>query len=467
MNAVNQNRGRALAITTLVASCLTIAIACTKAVDPTPIATIALAKASDSIRIGETYQLSPVAQDQAGNTLAGRRFTFESKQPTIATVSETGLISGLANGTAQIDVTSEGKLATFFLSVIFPVANVVLVPGQFDIEVNRTQALTLTVTSAGGQTISGRAVTFTTSDPSVATVNGAGVISAIAIGQATITATVEGKTGTSRVNVIRERVNTVRITPPGSQTIRVGQTFQLTATPLNALGQPLAGRTCDWTTSNPNVATINQNGLVTAVSTGSATMTAECEDRQASTGINVLPVQVATVTLAPTTVSIFTSEDRQLTATAKDAAGNVLSFTGRSVSFNSTNLPVATINSSGVVHGVAVGSAIVSVTVDGVASNNVDVTVNAIPISTVVVTPNPGGVKIGGFTLQMAVVLRDSLGGVLPPRPTTWTISDQTQATINATGLVTTTGSAVAGGILTVTATVEGKQASATVNLLP
>jgi uncharacterized protein YjdB len=467
MNAVNQNRGRALGTTTLLALCLTVAYACTEPVDPTPIAQITLAKQSDSIRIGETYQLAPVAQDQAGSTLPGRRFVYESKQPTIASVSEAGLITGLANGTAQIDVTAEGKLATFSISVILPVANVVLVPGQFDIEVNRTQALTVTITSSGGQTISGRAVSFTTSDPSIATVNGTGVVSAIAVGTATITATVEGKTGTSRVNVIREQVNTVRITPPGGQTIRVGQTFQLTATPLNTLGQPLTGRTCGWTTSNPNVATVDQTGLVTAVSTGSAQMTAECENKQANTSINVLPVQVASVTLAPTAISIFTGDDRQLTATVKDAAGNALSLTGRSVQYNSTNLPIATVNSAGVVHGVAVGTAIVNLTVDGVASNNVDVTVNSIPISTVVVSPNPGSVKVGGFTLQMAVVLRDSLGAILPPRPTTWAISDQTQATINATGLITTTAGAIAGGVLTVTATVEGKQASATINLTP
>ena len=89
MNAVNQNRGRALGTTMLLALCLTIAYACTEPVDPTPIAQITLAKQSDSIRIGETYQLAPVAQDQAGNTLAGRRFVYESKQPTIAITKET------------------------------------------------------------------------------------------------------------------------------------------------------------------------------------------------------------------------------------------------------------------------------------------------------------------------------------------------------------------------------------------
>src|SRR5439155_221985 len=76
---------------------------------PTPVATVQVLPGSASVRTGQTTQLSVVLRDAGGNALTGRTVTWGSSNAGTASVSSTGLVTGVAGGTATITATSEGQ----------------------------------------------------------------------------------------------------------------------------------------------------------------------------------------------------------------------------------------------------------------------------------------------------------------------------------------------------------------------
>src|SRR6058998_1216517 len=86
------------------------------------------------------------------------------------------------------------------------------------------------------------------------------------------------------------------VVSPASATVPVGQALQLTATPEDANGNPLSGRTVSWSSGSSAFATVSGSGLVTGVAAGSATITATSEGQSGSASVRVTPVE-ATVTL--------------------------------------------------------------------------------------------------------------------------------------------------------------------------
>jgi uncharacterized protein YjdB len=116
-------------------------------------------------------------------------------------VSNTGLVTSVGAGTAKITATSEGKSDNADITVVLSVATVTLSPSSFNLRVGDRRDLDVTVRAANGTVLTGRTVTWTTSNALVATVNGNGRVTAVLVGQATITATVEGVPGTSTVTV--------------------------------------------------------------------------------------------------------------------------------------------------------------------------------------------------------------------------------------------------------------------------
>jgi Bacterial Ig-like domain (group 2)/Calcineurin-like phosphoesterase len=165
------------------------------------------------------------------------------------------------------------------------------------------------------------------------------------------------------------------VVSPASASVPVSQTLQLTATPEDANGNPLSGRTITWSSGSSAVAAVNGNGLVTGVAAGSATITATSEGKSGTAAITVTSVPVASVTVSPATVSLQPGQTQQLTATPKDASGNALS--GRVVTWASGNTAAATVSGSGLVSGVAAGSASITATSEG-KSGSASVTVTAV-----------------------------------------------------------------------------------------
>src|SRR5688500_872891 len=187
------------------------------------------------------------------------------------------------------------------------VASVDLSAPAGNLIVGESVTLTATPKDAAGNPLTGRTVGWSSSSASVATVtasNNAGVVTAVAPGTTTITATVDGKSGTREITVLPPPVASVTVTSEAS-TIQGGATTQATALTRDAAGNVLSGRSLEWNTSAPAVASVSGTGLITGLTPGQATISATSEGQSGSTVITVTPVvpgeapQIASVTPNP------------------------------------------------------------------------------------------------------------------------------------------------------------------------
>lgn len=190
--------------------------------------------------------------------------------------------------TALIGLSACGKSST---GPTDAVATVTVTPTGETILAGATLTLTATLLDADGKSLTGKTVTWSTSNAAVATVS-AGVVTAHTPGgPVTITATSGGKSGVATVTVAPVPVAAVEIAPP-SDTLEVGDTHQFTATTRSAAGATLTGRTTIWSSGDETVATVSTAGLVTAVGPGSASITAISEGISASMQVSVAGCRV-------------------------------------------------------------------------------------------------------------------------------------------------------------------------------
>lgn len=232
-----------------------------------------------------TITLDPNATQQLTATVdatpatADKTVTWESSNTSVATVSTTGLVTAVAQGTATItaksnlDNTKSGSCAVTVNAPAtpIPVTSIALNKTSAIVSISGTETLTVSYTPSDANT--GLGITWSSNDPTVATVNN-GVVTGVKAGTATITATSEGgKTATCAVTVQAVAVTGVTLAPT-TASVRVNNTTSLTATvqPANATDKSLT-----WSSSNPAVATVN-NGTVTGVAAGTATITVTTVD---------------------------------------------------------------------------------------------------------------------------------------------------------------------------------------------
>ncbi|HUQ81506.1 MAG TPA: Ig-like domain-containing protein [Gemmatimonadaceae bacterium] len=340
--------------------------ACKEAADPAKVASIVGLPAADSVRLGKTASWTVETRDASGNKLTGRKIAWSSVSPNIATVDASGVVTGLAYGTTTIVARADDVTAQSAITVQQAVASVVLFPSTSAVARGSSQNLTVAITDATGKALTGRSVAFSSSRPDIATVNGNGTVLAVAEGRAIITASavLDQVSGSATVDVVPVSVSSISITPAGGQTVFEGSTLQLSAVTRDGTGNILTGRPVSWTTSNQSVATVSSGGLVSGAALGTTQITAESEGKTASTQITVSPRPVATISLTPNPTEVTVNASIQMSVSIRDANGNQLSLTGRSVVWDSSNKPVATVD-GGVVRGVSPGTATISVTVDG------------------------------------------------------------------------------------------------------
>lgn len=286
-------------------------------------------------------------------------------------------------------------------------------------------------------------MTWTSTKPKVASVSGSGLVSALSEGTTTVTVMAGGKTASCSVTVVKGFVAVTSINlDKASLEMVEGDTETLTA---SVLPDDATDKTVTWTSSEKGVATV-KDGLVSAISPGTATITAKAGDVTAICNIVVQKkiISVESVELDKTELSLFVDESATLTATVKPGDA-----TDQSVSWKSSNEKVAKVSSSGEIQAIGVGKAIITVTTtDGGKTASCCVEVKNRVESITITAPN-GEKEISiGSTLQLKVtVTPDGLSDT----ETEWKSSDTSIATVSADGLVT----AKSKGTVTITVTVK------------
>jgi len=338
---------------------------------------------SMTVRTGQTADFMAVALTSTGDT-AVAAVTWSA---TIGSITDTSTKGGRHYGkfkagsdTGRVKVIARGQgnnLAdTATVAVTLPpVASVSVSPASATVLPTQTVQLTATTLDSTGTVLTGRTVTWSSSSTGVATVNGSGLVTGVAVGSTTVTAASEGRSASSSVTVTTVPVASVTVTP-ASGSLYVGQTVQLTATPKDSAGNPLTGRVIAWSSDNTTVATVSTSGLVTGKGAGSATITAATGGKSGTSTITAAIVPVASVVVSPASASVATGNTVQLTATPKDSVGNTL--TGRTITWSSSATSVASVSSSGLVTGVTIGSATITAATGGKSGSSA-ITVTAPP----------------------------------------------------------------------------------------
>jgi uncharacterized protein YjdB len=415
-----------------------------------PVTGISMDQDTLDIVVGDTGTLAVVFDPEDATN---QNVTWSSSDESVATVDETGEVAGMDVGTATITAVSEdgGFEATAEVTVSEDTGVVDPTdPGTelgfdeltMDLPLGETADLTEIATIPDGVN-----VTWSSSDENVVSVDESGVITASQVGEADITMdtgevqTEDGPPTTATITI------TVTIPVEGVEldkselTVGTDETGQLTATvlPTNATNQDVY-----WESDDEDIATVDENGLVTGVTAGESTIITVYTDEggfEASATVTVADnVPVTGVKFDKSTLTLNEKETAKLTPTVSPS-----NATNKNVTYTSSDIKVATVDAAGTVKAIAAGKATITVTtVDAGKTAKCDVTVKA-PVT---------GVKFDKTTLALNEKETAKLTATLSPanatvKDVTYSSSDIKVATVDASGTV----KAVSAGKATITVT--------------
>ncbi|MBR6283236.1 MAG: Ig-like domain-containing protein, partial [Muribaculaceae bacterium] len=239
-----------------------------------PVTGITVAPATATLTVGGTAQLTATVTPATATNPA---VTWKSNAPTVATVSSTGKVTARGVGTAVITATTKDGTelsATCQVTVVQPATSIALNKTETTIAVGLTETLVATVLPDNA---TNKAVAWTTSDATVAVVDQNGTVTAVAAGQAVITATTTDGTNLSascQVTVTEVLATSLSLNKTFVGLVR-GETVTLTA-----IVQPddTTNPAVEWTSNDATIATVDQNGTVTAKAVGMTTIIARTTD---------------------------------------------------------------------------------------------------------------------------------------------------------------------------------------------
>ena len=269
-----------------------------------PLTAITITSESTSLDIDGTLQLTAVpAPEKAEFT----NLTWASSDETVATVDANGLVTGLAKGTATITAADGEISATIEITVNTPPLTAIAVTSESTtLYIDGTLQLTAVPTPEKAEFTN---LTWASSDETVATVDANGLVTGLAKGIAIITVADGDISATIEVSVMTPPVEQIVITSEAT-TLNVGETLQLSANPMpeNAVFTDLV-----WTSSLPAVATVDANGLVSAVSKGIVVITASDGDINATIELTITDTSsVAEIITGSDIKEIYTTDGRKV-----------------------------------------------------------------------------------------------------------------------------------------------------------
>lgn len=402
-------------------------------------------KTTSALKVGQTLQLSSTVTTKQGITYNAPIWT--SSDTSKATVDANGKVTPKLPGTVTITAKSyDGMTRTCTLTITADLYGISL-PGSMTLAVGRSKAMTPTYDPSYA---TNKTVKWKTTNPSVATVDSSGTVTAVAVGTAIITATSEegGYVAVCTVTVVRP-VTSVSISKSSySLTMGSKTTVTLTATvnPSNATNKKVT-----WKSSNTKVATV-ENGKVKAVGPGTANITVTTVDGGYSRTCKITVIQPVTgVKFSTSSRTMYVGQKSTFTYTVMPT-----NATDKGVSFKSSNKKIATVDSKGKVTAKKTGTCKIYITTD-------DGSYKATRTVKVVKKVDVKSVKLNysSKTLDKGKTL--TLKPTISPKnasnqKVTWKSSDTKIATVNSNGVVT----AKKGGTVTITCTTKDKKKVAT-----
>ena len=373
------------------------------------------------------------------NDADNKSLTWSSTNASVASVDQTGKVTGLTNGTTTIKATSVNNVVgTFEVSVVVPVTN--FTTSDNTIELNKGASKTIS-TTIEPEDATNKTITWTSSDTSVVTVDDDGKVTGIKGGSATITGTLSnGMKVTVTVNVvvplesISLDTNSIELVPDGEHE------FVATKNPTDTTDT----RGVSWQSSDATIAEVDTNGKVTAKKAGTVTITASIDDITATATVKVLKL-INNVAMSDPEATLSKNETKNLSVIV-DPADTDENYT---ITWASSDTDVATVDNNGKVTAKKGGNATITATVKSNQSADREVTCDVtvvVPLESISLNKASTKIEKGNEeTLTVSYNPTDTTD----EKAVTWTSSDETVATVVG-GKVT----AVKAGTTTITAQV-------------
>jgi alpha-tubulin suppressor-like RCC1 family protein/uncharacterized protein YjdB len=208
---------------------------------------VTVSPAKDSLFPGNTLQLTAVARDSGGGALTGFSIAWSSSDTTVAPISTGGLLTARGPGAVSVTATADRVTGTAAIKVLVPPFTVVVTPESAWVDQGASIQLTAVVKDSAGSVVTGRAVTWTSDNPSKLAVSQTGLASGIGAADALVTARSGSATGTATIRV-KGPVASVTIIP-ALDTLAIGDSVQLIAIPKDAAGHSRTDRPVSWSSA--------------------------------------------------------------------------------------------------------------------------------------------------------------------------------------------------------------------------
>lgn len=411
-----------------------------------------------------------------------KNIKYTSTDEDVAVVSSDGVVSAKKKGSTTIKVSNGYKTVTKKVNVVAAsgvnsVTGVKLNVTSLTINVNGNGSLSAIVSPSDA---TNKAVTWSSSNESVALVSSKGKVVGVGVGSAVITVTTQDGNKTAMANVTVKRASSSSSSGSSSSggsssgssssskykkvtkisinnddfTLKVGNTKSLTysISPSNATNKKVS-----WDTSNPSIAKVSSAGKVTGVGAGSAYITIKSVDG-VSDRVKVVvtrsnPIKATKISISPSSLTLNVGSKKSLAATVLPSNASI-----KSVTWVSHNTSIARVDSNGNVTGVGAGSTKISaITTDNSVSSSINVTVKStsssggstggstkpskptepevpedVGVNDLIVTPTSVDLYVGESISVYASVLPSNATN----KRLTWTSSNSGVASVSSSGLI-------------------------------
>ncbi len=294
--------------------------------------------------------------------------------------------------------------------------------------------LSATLYDATGNTLTGIGITWSSSNASVASVSGDGVVVARSAGTTQITAAAGGLRTSITVTVARTPSRIV-VTPVSARLTKEGETLRLVAVVLDADGGEITDAPRSWRSEHPLVASVDDQGVVTAHMKGETRITVASGDLSASVSVTVV-IETPTnrIVVSPDSVNMVSiGETAELSARVLDP--NDQEIPNPDLIWASEDEAVATVDGQGVVTAHMNGQTLVTVTWEELSASAMVTVAQA--ADRMVITPDVVRLTSIGEMIELTASVRDANDVEITGAQPTWTSEDPAVASVDGQGVVT------------------------------
>ncbi|WP_162010805.1 Ig-like domain-containing protein [Aliivibrio fischeri] len=411
---------------------LTVTTAALESIQITP-AMVSLAKGNS-----QQYTAMGFYSDETSRELT-QEVSWRSRDTSIATISEVGLVVGVGVGNSTITAVKGGVMSNDGRLTVTTAAleSIQITPAVVSLAKGNSQQYTaMGFYSDETSRELTQEVSWRSRDTSIATISEAGLVVGVGVGNSTITAVKDGvMSNDGRLTVTTAALESIQIIP-AVVSLAKGNSQQYTAMGFysDETSRELT-QEVSWRSRDTSIATISEVGLVVGVGVGNSTITAVKDGVVSNDGrLTVTTAALESIQITPAMVSLAKGNSQQYTAMGfySDETSRELT---QEVSWRSRDTSIATISEVGLVVGVGVGNSTITAVKDGVVSNRANLIVSEAVLESIIISPINASIIKGSILQHAATGIYSDGASQDLTREVSWRSSDTSIATISEAGV--------------------------------